>query len=53
LKQCKEESDKKVKYGEASEDNLSHFTIRRLTFNPDFTTMMKDIIQFLNKNHAG
>ena len=48
LKQCEQEINvnSKVKYGEKNDENAGH-PIRRLTFNPDFKNMMKEISFFI------
>ena len=48
LKQCEQEinTNSKVKYGEKNDKNGGH-PVRRLTFNPDFKNMMKEISSFI------
>ena len=48
LKQCEQEinANSKVKYGEKNDKN-GGYPIRRLTFNPDFNNMMKEIFIFI------
>lgn len=48
LKQCEQEINvnSKVKYGEKNDENEGH-PVRRLTFNPDFKNMMKEISFFI------
>jgi len=48
LKRCEKEinANSKVKYGEKNDKNGGH-PIRRLTFNPDFKNMMKEISSFI------
>ena len=48
LKLCQQEinTNSKVKYGEKNDKNGGH-PVRRLTFNPDFENMMKEIFSFI------
>ncbi len=48
LKLCQQKinANSKVKYGEKNDKN-GGYPVRRLTFNPDFKNMMKDIFSFI------
>jgi esterase/lipase len=41
---------KPLRYGETSEGNLQNYTLRRLTYNPDFDHMAEQMIDFLERS---
>ncbi len=40
-----------LRYGETSEGNLQNYTLRRLTYNPDFDHMAEQMIDFLQRSN--
>jgi esterase/lipase len=43
--------DLNLRYGETSEGNLQNYTLRRLTYNPDFDHMAEQMIDFLKRSN--
>lgn len=43
------QTDDQMSWGEITKKNLDQHTIRRLTFNPDFPFMLRQITQFLSR----
>jgi esterase/lipase len=46
-----EQDDQLLRYGETSEGNLQNYTLRRLTYNPDFDHMAEQMIDFLKRSN--
>ena len=48
-KACKNASAESAFFGEKTKDNLKHFPLRRMTWNPEFDNMLAEIDTFLNQ----
>ncbi len=49
--EASEKDGQPLRYGETSEGNLQNYTLRRLTYNPDFDHMAEQMIDFLERSN--
>ena len=49
--EASDEAEQPLRYGETSEGNLQNYTLRRLTYNPDFDHMAEQMIDFLKRSN--